>query len=199
MKFSVLAKIAGAVALTVALTGCIDVTMDIQVQNDTTGKATMTSVMGKDFYEMMKSGGEGSSNDFCKADEGGVLTENADGSAQCVEAKEGAFADITEGGDGGPTFTVVSPGVVRVAFSTKEMSGEMSQDTGAQDEQTKQMLAAMFEGHFITMKVGGKHVTDTNMTLAGDGASAEVKIPFMDLINGTAEMPDEYYAVVDTN
>jgi hypothetical protein len=34
------------------------------------------------------------------------------------------------------------------------------------------------------------------MTLAGDGKSAEQVIPFLDLINGTAELPDELYAVV---
>ncbi len=199
MNFNVLAKIAGAVALTVALTGCIDVTMDLQIQNDTTGKATMTSVMGKDFYAMVKSSTEGGGeNDFCKEGEG-TLTENADGSAQCVQIKEGTFAEIGEGDGSGPTFTVVSPGVVRVAFSTKDMSGEVNKDAGAQDEETKQMLKAFFEGHFITMKVGGKKVTDTNMTLAADGTSAEVKIPFMDLIEGKADMPDEYYAVVDTN
>ena len=56
MNFILFGKIAGAVALTVALTGCIDVTMDIEIQNDTTGKATMTSVMGKDFYAMVKAG-----------------------------------------------------------------------------------------------------------------------------------------------
>ena len=200
MNFNLFGKIAGAIALTVALTGCIDVTMDIEIQNDTTGKATMTSVMGKDFYAMVKAGAESGdtsgSDDFCKEDEG-TLTELPDGSAQCIQIKEGPFADIAEGDDGGPTFTVVSPGVVRVAFATKEMSSEVSE--GAQDEETKAMLAAFFEGHFLTMKIGGKKVTDTNMTLAADGMSAETKIPFLDLINGTAELPDEYYAVVDTN
>lgn len=201
MNFSLFGKITGAIALTVALTGCIDVTMDIEVQNDTTGKATMTSVMGKDFYAMVKAGAEtgdqNSDADFCKEDEG-TLTELPDGSAQCVQVKEGTFAELTEGeGDSGLTYTVVSPGVVRVAFKTTDMQSEVTE--GAQDEESKAMLAAFFEGHFITVKVGGKKVTDTNMTLAGDATSAEVKIAFMDLINGTAELPEEYYAVVDTN
>lgn len=200
MNFNLFGKVAGAIALTVALTGCIDVTMDIEVQNDTTGKATMTSVMGSDFYAMVKAGAESAdkssgSSDFCAEDEG-TLTELPDGGAQCVQIKEGPFADITEG-DSGLTFTTVSPGVVRVAFKTTDMQGQVTE--GAQDEETKQMMAAFFEGHFITIKVGGKKVTDTNMTLAGDGASAEIKIAFMDLINGTTEMPEEYYAVVDTN
>jgi hypothetical protein len=199
MNFSLFGKIAGAIALTVALTGCIDVTMDIEIQNDTTGKATMTSVMGKDFYAMVKAGAESgdksSDSDFCGEDEG-TLTELPDGSAQCVQVKEGEFATLSEG-DSGLTFTVVEPGVVRVAFKTTDMQSEVTE--GAQDEETKAMLAAFFEGHFITIKVGGKTVTDTNMTLAGDGKSAEIKIAFMDLINGTAEMPEEYYAVVNTN
>lgn len=199
MTFNLFGKIAGALALTVALTGCIDVTMDIEIQNDTTGKATMTSVMGKDFYAMVKAGAESGdqsgSDDFCKEEEG-TLTELPDGSAQCVQVKEGPFASLSEG-DSGLTYTVVSPGVVRVAFKTTEMQSQVTE--GAQDEETKAMMAAFFEGHFITVKVGGKKVTDTNMTLAGDGASAEIKIAFMDLINGTAEMPEEYYAVVDTN
>jgi hypothetical protein len=199
MNFNLVGKFAGAAALTIALSGCIDVTMDIEVQSETTGKATMTSVMGKDFYAMVKasaeSGDQSGSDDFCGEDEG-VLTELEDGSAQCVQVKEGSFTDLTEG-DSGLSFTVVEPGVVRVSFKTTEMQSEVTE--GAQDEETKAMMAAFFEGHFITVKVGGKAVTDTNMTLAGDGKSAEVKIAFMDLINGTGEMPDEYYAVVNTN
>jgi hypothetical protein len=198
MNFSLFGKVAGALALTVALAGCIDVTMDIEVQSETTGKATMTSVMGKDFYAMVKASAESdtSGEGFCEEDDG-VLTELPDGSAQCVQVKEGELSAITEGGDGGPTFTVVSPGVVRVGFKTTDMTSEITED--AQDEETKAMMAAFFEGRFITMRVGGKKVTDTNMTLAADGASAEVKIPFLDLINGTADLPEEYYAVVDTN
>jgi hypothetical protein len=201
MNFSLFGKVAGALALTVALAGCIDVTMDIEVQSETAGKATMTSVMGKDFYAMVKASAESSDTSssgegFCEEDDG-VLTELPDGSAQCVQVKEGQLSEITEGGDGGPTFTVVSPGVVRVGFKTTDMTSEITED--AQDEETKAMMAAFFEGHFITMRVGGKRVTDTNMTLAADGASAEVKIPFLDLINGTADVPEEFYAVVDTN
>jgi hypothetical protein len=200
MNFNLFGKIAGAVALTVALTGCIDVTMDMEITSDTTGKATMTSVMGKDFYAMVKAGaesGDASSDGFCK-EEGSVLTELEDGSASCVQTTEGAFADLKMGEEeSGATFTVVSPGVVRVAFKTDDMKSEVTE--GAQDEETKAMMAAFFEGHFITMRVGGKRVTDTNMTLSADGTSAETKIPFLDLINGTVELPPEFYAVVDTN
>ena len=200
MNFNLFGRIAGAVALTVALTGCIDVTMDLEIQNETTGKATMTSVMGKDFYAMVKAGAESETADsegFCK-EEGSVLTELADGSAECVQTTEGPFADLKLGDDDvGATYTVVSPGVVRVAFKTDDMKSEVGSD--AQDEETKAMMTAFFEGHFITMRIHGKKVTDTNMTLSTDGTSAETKIPFLDLINGTVELPPEFYAVVDTN
>lgn len=199
MNFNLFGKIAGALALTVALTGCIDVTMDMEITSETTGKATMTSVMGKDFYAMVKASGESdtSGEGFCK-EEGSVLNELEDGSAECVQTTEGPFADLKFGdGEIGATYTVVSPGVVRVAFKTDDMKSEVTDD--AQDEETKAMMVAFFEGHFIIMRVHGTRVTDTNMTLSADGTSAETKIPFLDLINGTAELPPEFFAVVDTN
>lgn len=49
------------------------------------------------------------------------------------------------------------------------------------------------------IRIKGKEVTDTNMTLAADKKSAEIVIPFLDLINGTVELPDEIYATVKTN
>ena len=54
------------------------------------------------------------------------------------------------------------------------MKGELDAE-GAQDEETKAMMTAFFEGHFITIKVGGKKITDTNMTLAADSTSAEIR------------------------
>ena len=56
MNFKIIGQLAGAVVLTAGLAGCIDVTMDVEVQNDTTGKATTTMVMGADFYAMAKAG-----------------------------------------------------------------------------------------------------------------------------------------------
>jgi hypothetical protein len=37
------------------------------------------------------------------------------------------------------------------------------------------------------------------MQLGKDGMSAELIIPFMDMISGEAELPDEAYAVVKLN
>jgi len=201
MTLQFFGRLAGVLTLTVGLAGCIDVTMDIEVKSETEGKATTTSVMGADFYAMAKAGaasGETKTEDgFCQ-EEGAQLTENADGSATCVLTVEGKFADLKlDEGEDGATFTVVSPGVVKVAFKTDDMKGELG--TEGQDEQTKQMMIAFFEGHSIIIRIRGKEVTDTNMTLSDDKTSAEVVIPFLDLINGTIDLPDELYATVKTN
>jgi hypothetical protein len=210
MNVKVIGQLAGALVLTVGLAGCIDVTMDVEVLNDTTGKATTTMVMGADFYAMAKAGmaappAEGQTapaqDGFCE-EEGSVLTENADGSATCTMVVEGAFADLfkEEGGDSSndPKIEVLSPGVVKVSFPTADMLGD-ELGTEGQDEQTKAMMAALFEGKTITIRVHGKQITESNMTISADKTSAEIAIPFLDLINGTATLPAELTATVNTN
>jgi hypothetical protein len=200
MNFKLFSRVGGIVLLAAGLAGCIDVTMDLEILSDTTARATTTSTMGADFYAMAKAGmaaDSDGSDGFCQ-EEGSVLTENADGSATCVLVEEGPFADleVAEGEDAA-TFEVVSPGVVRVSFSTEDIKGEIG--AAQQDEETKQMMQAFFEGHAITMRISGRQVVDTNMTIANGGKSAEMVIPFLDLINGTLELPEELYATVRTD
>jgi hypothetical protein len=199
MTLKLIGRLAGALALTVGLAGCMDITMDVEILSETNGKATTTSVMGADFYAMAKAGmsqsAEGSSDGFCQ-EEGATLTENADGSATCVLIVEGSFSDLIKGDDG-VKFEVVSPGVVKASFSTADMKSELG--TEEQDEETKAMMQAFFEGHSITLRISGKEVLDTNMTLSADKKSAETVIPFLDLINGTVDLPPELYATVRTN
>lgn len=200
MSFKIISRIAGIVLLTAGLAGCIDMTMDVNVTSDTTAKATITQTMAADIYSMVKAAdaqpSEGS-KPFCK-EEGNTLVENADGSATCTIVTEGAFADLKfNDQDGKPAFTTVSPGVVRVALATKGMAGELG--SAEQDEQTKAMMKQFFDGHFLTIRFSGKEVTDTNLTLSADKTSAEIVIPFLDLMNGTAKLPEELYAVVRTN
>jgi hypothetical protein len=199
MSLNILGKVAGILALTVGLAGCMDVTMEIDVQTETTGKMTTTSVMGADVYAMMKAGaGSDDADDdgFCK-EAGATLTENADGSATCLLVVEGPFAELNgeDAKDDGAKFEVVSPGVVKVSFTTEDMKGELG--TEGQDEETKAMMVQFFEGHSITMRIKGKEILDTNMTKTGN--AAEIVIPFLDLINGTVELPPELYATVKVN
>lgn len=222
MNFKILGRIAGVVgilAATAGLAGCMDVDAQIDVLSATSGKATTSMTIGADFYPMLKqmasAGGEDAKAEdaFCtKAGE--QLTENADGSATCVTTKEGDLASLMAGDDGSPSddasFTEVSPGVIRVSFKTAEMKSQVAQGAGgpggaSADPQSPEAVQAMamikpyFEGHSISITVKGKKITDTNMTKAADGASATTSIPFTDLLDGKATVPDELYAVVDTN
>lgn len=225
-----IAKLIGAIALLIGLAGCIDVTMDIEVLSDTTARATVTSVMGPDIYPMVKAGmasegqgntegnaqgntegdaqgntqpeAEASANGFCDK-EGEVLTETPDGGATCVQVTEGPFADLLkDNSENGATFTVVSPGVVRVAMKTADMQSDVTSSAGGEeemDEQTKAMMAAFFTGKNLTLRFRGKEVLESNMTISPDKTAAEKVIPMLDLINGTADLPDELYAVVRIN
>lgn len=209
MKLNPIARLAGILALTAALAGCMDVTAEIDVTSETTGKATTVMTMGAEFYPMIKqmkeaakAGGDQAATtedvNFCN-DEGDVLTENADGSATCTSVKEGNLTDITsdtDGPDKDTVFTVVSPGVVRVAFKTSGMKSQVTQGE-EQDEQTTQMLKAYFEGHNATIRIKGKKIIETNMDTAPDGAAEKV-IPFAQLLDGSVDLPEELYAVVDT-
>jgi hypothetical protein len=203
MKFSIIGRLAGAVGLTVMLAGCFDISMDIEVLSETTARAEVMTTIGADIYPMLKAGGGEGSSDFCK-EEGDVLTENEDGSATCAQVKEGTFADLDLQEEDGAKFEVVSPGVVRASFSTKEMQGDLAESAGGaageeMDEETKAMMATYFEGHNITLKISGKKIVESNMTISADGTSAEQIIPLIDLMNGTSTLPEEIYAVVDTN
>ena len=209
-----LAGVVGALAITAGLAGCMDVNAEIEVLSATAGKATTSMTIGADFYPMIKqmaASGDAStkSEPFC-GKEGEKLTENADGSATCVTVKEGELAALTAGEDGGPSddasFTEVSPGVIRVAFKTSDMKSQVAEGAGggaetdkAQADQAMAMIKPYFEGHKISITIKGKKITETNMTASGDNTSATTEIPFNDLLDGKATVPDELYAIVDTN
>lgn len=198
MKLALMGRIAGVLAMTMGLAACVDMTEDLTVTSDTTATATMTMVMGADIYSMMKAADTQNTktdDKFCSK-EGEKLTETTEGGAMCESSTEGTFDALTfdEGGSK-PTFTVVSPGVVRVSLATKGLMGDIG-NSEAQDAQTKAMMKQMFDGHFLTLRFGGVEVTDTNLTLSADHKTAEIKIPFAELLDGTAKLPDEFYAVV---
>lgn len=200
MSVKLAVRLGGALLLAMGLAGCIDAKVDVHLTSMTTAKAVMTQVMAPDFYAMVRTsqaqaGADAPADDdqFCAE---GVLTENADGSATCVITEEGAFGDLSLGNEKQTiTFTPAGPGLVRVALPTADMKGEIGIDDKT-DAETKAMVEAFFKDHAITLHFSGLEVTDTNMVLAADRTSAEMVIPFLDLINGTADLPEEIYAVV---
>ncbi len=210
MNFQILGRIAGVLAITAGLAGCVDVDAEIEVLSETTGKATTSMTMSSEIYPMLKemtqSGGDQADSDFCE-EEGDVLTENADGSATCLSVKEGQLSELTKNDDGSTgddmTFTVVRPGVVRVGFKTNELTSDVTKGSeGASGAETAQALAMMrpyFEDRTIKIRIKGKKIIESNMTLSGDGRSAETSLLWTDLLDGTATAPEELFAVVDTN
>jgi hypothetical protein len=200
MNVSSLGKLTATLLLGGALAGCIDAKVDVTVTSEQTAKVTLTQIMSAEFYAMVKESAEenadASDDDFCAE---GTLTELADGSATCVDVKEGAFADLDFGDEEGSVeFASAGPGLVRVSLPTADMKAEIGADD-EMDAETRSMLEAFFTGHAVTVSFSGAEVTETNMTLSADKTSAETVIPFLDLINGTVELPDELYAIVKAN
>jgi hypothetical protein len=199
MYLNFIGKLTGMLLLGGALAGCIDADVDVAVTSETTARATMTQVMGADFYSMVKMSAAETDADAPKDDDfcaDGDLTENSDGTATCIIVEEGPFAALTFGNDEPPiTFASAGPGLVRVALPTAEMRDEIGADE-SMDEETRKMVEAFFKGHGITVRFSGAAVTETNMKLSDDKTSAETKIQFLDLMNGTTELPDELFAVV---
>jgi hypothetical protein len=198
--FKTLIKLAMVLALGGALAGCVDANVDVQLTSATTAKATTTQIMGADFYAMIKMNAEQQADTAKTDDEGfcakGTLSEHKDGSASCVTVAEGKFADL----DMGSKQTIVAfapagPGLVRVSLPTDKMKDEVGANE-TMDEETKKMVEAFFAGHALTVKFSGLAVTETNMTLSADKMGAETKIKFLDLLQGTGDLPDEYYAIV---
>ncbi len=203
MKFQILGRIAGVLAITAGLAACVDVEAEIEVLSETTGKSTTSMTMSSEIYPMLKemsaSGGD-SDSDFCE-EEGDVLTENADGSATCLSVKEGELTALTDGDDGsddGMTFTVVSPGVVRVGFPTNELTADVTKGSeGADGAQALAMMRPYFEDRSIKVRIKGKRIVESNMTVSGN--AAETTLLWTDLLDGKADVPAELFAVVDTN
>ncbi len=197
MHVKTLAKLGGALLLTAGLAACMDMKVDIAVLSETTGTSTVTQIMDKSTYDLIASGEEGAAS-FCEG--GNVVTEGE--TVTCTIITEGTFEELNLGEDGSePAITVVGPGLVRVALPTSEITKGFEEGTGGEelDAETKAMMTAFFEGHTITFAISGKEVVESNMTVNAGKTSAELVIPFLDLLNGTATLPPEAYAVVRVN
>lgn len=193
MNSSFLVRAGGALLLAVGLSGCIDMSFDVEVLGDNMAKATVVTAMDKSLYDQTKD----SNGDFC---EEGTF-ELTDAAATCTEIHEGDFEAVfnPDGGSPGdepqPTIATVSPGVYRVTFPTGSIKEQFAGNPD-EDEEAAAMLKQLFAGHTITMTVRGSEVVETNMTKAEDGKSATIVIPFDDLLAGSSDVPDEAYAVV---
>ena len=197
MTFRTLTRTLFGAALAMTLAGCVDVAVDVELDSLATATATLTQVMTSDFYAMKGMSAEEAeampADAFCSE---GELTENNDGSATCTIVEQGAFADLDLGQDqGGVTFTPAGTGLVRIALATADLQAEIGEGEPL-DAEMQQLVEAFFTGRTFTLRFAGEEVTDTNMELSEDGSSAGQTISLVDLVNGEADLPDEFYAVV---
>ncbi|WP_143145769.1 hypothetical protein [Devosia enhydra] len=194
MTISTIGRLAGIGVLTLGLAGCFDMTMDLDILSETTARSTIVQTMPSDVYQMIAQAPAGQGG-FCTA-EGESLEIAADGTASCTQIVEGSYADI-EAADDADSFdvAVVSPGVVRITFRTESVGSEIAAE-GGEDPQIMNMITSMFEGRAMTVRIIGSELIETNMTPMADGRGAELVMAFTDLIAGTADVPDELYAVV---
>lgn len=196
-----------ASVLTAMLAGCVDVTADVAVTTPRTASARLTETVAAQFYPMVKaarqtgSGRADAVDSFCRM---GTLTENADGSATCVETRQGRFGDLGFDGTRGAddiVFTPTDDGRVRVALSTRAVAQSLTRHatggTSAEDAHAqRQMLIAYFQGRTLTFRVTGAEITGTNMQLAPSGRAAAMTLPFVGIIEGDPDVPSVLYAIV---
>lgn len=126
----------------------------------------------------------------------GRLLKRVDGGATCMDSSEGAFADIGLGDLEQPlSFDTQADGTVRIALPTEQLR-RAANAAASLDPDSQAIVPALFQSRKIVIWFSGAEVTDTNMTLARDAKSASQEIAILDLINGTAKLPDQLYAVV---
>ncbi|MCB9992519.1 MAG: hypothetical protein H6873_02555 [Hyphomicrobiaceae bacterium] len=191
MKPAIFARAIGAILLITGLAACVDVDMKIEILDKTNARGTMTMSMDRQFYDMAQSQGNA---DFC--DPGDELTVG-DTVVTCVSVKEGTFEELNASstdGEPGPQIVEQADGTVRVSLPTGSLVEAASSDKP--DEDTLAMMQSMFEGKFFKIIVVGGDIVDSNMEVSEDHKSAVLAIPFLDMITGEAEVPDESYAVV---
>lgn len=183
------------------LAGCVDVAVDVELTGPTTASLTVTQQMNADFYTLTKLNAADEDREdgfqFCAS---GDLTENIDGTATCTIEQSGSFADFDLGfdlGDDVLTFTRRGRGVVRIAIPTSALAARARIEEEF-DAETQTLVDAFFARRTITLTLSAEDVVDTNMTLFEDGTTVRHTLPLLDLMNGTADLPDELYAVVRT-
>jgi hypothetical protein len=130
---------------------------------------------------------------FCST---GGLLKRVDGGASCIEVSQGGFDEIALGAlQQQLSFTPQGDGLVRIALSTQQLLDLVHPDL-ALDPEIEQSIPALFANRKITLRFSGAEVTESNMTVAKDALSASQDIPILGLIDGSASLPEEFYAVV---
>ncbi|MBD8066296.1 hypothetical protein IC608_12530 [Devosia sp. PTR5] len=197
MRLLSLGKIVATLALAAALSACLDATVDVALTSPGAARVSIVETMGADFYAMLDTEAgkdEGDGAEYCLH---GRLRLDGDGSAICTQVEEGAFETLAATRrDPGLAFTPAGPNRVRISLPLALLREEIGAGE-ATDSEGRETIAALFAGRTLTIRFSGKSIVATNMDPADDGKSAQRVLPFLDLINGTGDLPKTLYAVVE--
>jgi len=184
-------RFVGALIVSVGLTGCAEVSMEVHVLGEDSIRATTVKSMNRDVYDVSQIQNE---TGFC--DDGQI--ELTDIAAICTVVMEGDFASLSipsPDGSPQPSVVLIDANLVRVTFPTADLENDFGASTGSLDEQEKQIIA-MFAGRSITLTVTGGEIVETNMTLAKDKQSASLEISLTALFAGETDLPTESFATI---
>ncbi len=177
--------------LAVPLAACFDADLTVDFPDQNNAVATMAMTATPEFYAMATSGDE----PFCKGEE----SLDEDGNHVCTEIVTGTIDEVINDPDIGEGMTIErrDGGLIYVAFDLGALTddiGPPADEEGA--EEMADMMRAAFEGHAITLNVSGAEVLETNGTVSEDGTMATFVIPLAITIDGMADMPDTFNALI---
>jgi len=180
---------ATAFAAALALSGCIDIEMDVTALGPDQARVNGSMTVARAMLDMM-----GGPEDFCDAEDGGTLVMT-DTHARCDLLVEGSITEVfPPEDDSAPQMTDLGDGSARVVF----LLGDMTADTVEMrdDPEMAQMFLPMLQGHSVTLRIRGSQIVSTNGTLSDDGTSASFSFQLDHLLDKDFAMPDTFEAVV---
>lgn len=176
------------------LAACFDAAITVNLPDENNAEMTMVMTLSPEFYAMSSSSGE----DPCDGGEGALQD---DGSYICTETMSGTIDEILADPDLGEGLTIErrDGGLIYIAFDLGDLTEDMAppeEEGMGDDEQMQEMLRAAFAGHAISINVSGAEIVETNGTVSEDGKTASYEIPLTVMLDGDADLPETFNALV---
>lgn len=180
-------RLIAALGFMTLLSGCFQAEMKIEILSPEEGQAITTVEMSRENYNSF-----GTRGPFC---EDGELTVG-DESVVCVTVNSGTIDELTLASaenDQPVPVTRLDNGNLRVAFPI----GELAKNAPSGPQAL--MMAQMLGDSMVTIKIVGKMIVETNMTLADDGKSARFTVETLRILQRDDSLPAELFAIVNPN
>jgi hypothetical protein len=177
-----------SLSLVLPLAACFDVDMTMAFVDEDAVEGTMVMTASAEFYAMATSSGE----PFCDGED----EAHDDGSHTCTETFSGTIDEVLNDPDMGEGMSIErrDDGLLFVSFDLSDLTEDVAppDEEGAEAEEMKNMMAAAFTGHSITINVAGAEIVETNGTMSDDGTTATLTIPLESLFAEETELPETF-------